>query len=64
MVLEFGYELAKTAHEIQKAVADQVSKMTNKRVAKVDVIIEAVRNQEAVKFNDDDNLGLPASGND
>ena len=64
VVLAFGYELAKTAHEIQTAVCDQVSKMTNKRVAKVDVIIEAVRNQDTVRQDDEDNFGLPAPGND
>ncbi len=43
VVLRFGVELAKVGEEIQIAVRDQVSKMTNKRVARVDVLIEGVR---------------------
>lgn len=59
VVLSFGYELAKTAYNIQTAVRDQVSKMTNKQVAKVDVIIEEVRMEPTNTDEDEeDELGL------
>lgn len=47
VVLSFGVELAKTAFEIQEAVRDSVRKMTNKQVAKVDVIIEDIKHETA-----------------
>ena len=43
VILSFGIELARTAYEIQTSVRDQVSKMTNKDVAKVDVIIDGIK---------------------
>lgn len=47
VILSFGIELTKTAYEIQSSVNDQVSKMTNKDVAKVDVIIDGVKSPES-----------------
>ena len=46
VILSFGIELARTAYEIQTSVSEQVSKMTNKHVAKVDVIIDGVKTPE------------------
>lgn len=46
VILSFGVELAKTAFNIQTAVRDHVRKMTNKQVAKVDVIIEDIKQPE------------------
>lgn len=43
VVLNFGCELAKVAMEIQQNVARQVTRMTMKDVARVNVIIDAVR---------------------
>jgi uncharacterized alkaline shock family protein YloU len=43
VVLCFGVELAKVGEEIQNAVREQVTKMTNKKVARVDVLIDGVR---------------------
>lgn len=43
VILRFGVELAKVGEEIQNAVREQVTKMTNKKVARVDVLIEGVR---------------------
>lgn len=43
VVLSFGCELAKVAMEIQQNVARQVARMTMKEVARVNVIIDAVR---------------------
>lgn len=43
VVLTFGIELAKTAVEIQEAVREKVTKMTNKKVAKVDVVIDGIK---------------------
>ena len=49
VILSFGIELAKTAYEVQTSVRDQIEKMTNKRVAKVDVIIDGVKMPEPHK---------------
>ncbi|MBN1403287.1 MAG: Asp23/Gls24 family envelope stress response protein [Opitutales bacterium] len=46
VILRFGVELAKVGEEIQIAVRDQVSVMTNKKVARVDVLIDGVRMPE------------------
>lgn len=43
VILAFGLELANVAYEVQNAIREQVIKMTNKKVARVDVIIEDVR---------------------
>ena len=43
VVLRFGVELAKVGEDIQNAVREQVTKMTNKKVARVDVLIDGVR---------------------
>lgn len=44
VVLGFGCELAKVAMDIQQNVSKQVVRMTMKEVARVNVIIDAVRN--------------------
>ncbi len=49
VILSFGIELAKTAYEIQTSVKEQVEKMTNKHVARVDVIIDGVKMPEPHK---------------
>lgn len=46
VILRFGVELAKVGEEIQLAVREQVSKMTNKKVARIDVLIDGVRMPE------------------
>ena len=43
VIIKYGAEIAKTAYEVQVAVRKQVIAMTEKNVAKVDVIIEGVR---------------------
>jgi len=43
VILRFGVELAKVGEEIQGAVRDQVTRMTSKKVARVDVLIDGVR---------------------
>lgn len=42
LVLTFGVELAKVAHQVQVSVKEQVQNMTNKEVAKVNIIVEDV----------------------
>lgn len=42
-ILSFGVELAKTAFKIQNSVRNNVQKMTNKQVAKVNIVIEGIR---------------------
>jgi uncharacterized alkaline shock family protein YloU len=43
VVLSYGFELANVAYNIQTTVQDQVFKMTNKKVAKVNIIIDAIK---------------------
>lgn len=43
VVLRFGVELAKVGEDIQVAVREQVTKMTSKKVARVDVSIDGIR---------------------
>lgn len=50
VLMEYGVELAKTAENLQMIVAKQVTNMTGKPVASVDVIIEGV------KMADDESL--------
>ncbi len=50
VLMEYGVELAKTAETLQMIVAKQVTNMTGKPVANVDVIIEGV------KMADDESL--------
>jgi len=59
VILSFGIELARTAYEIQTSVRDQVSKMTNKDVAKVDVIIDGVKTHESTPEEDKNNWVEP-----
>lgn len=47
--MEYGVELAKTAENLQLTVAKQVSNMTGKAVAAVDVIIEGVKMAEELE---------------
>ena len=47
VILRFGTQLAKVAHDIQIAVRDQVENMTNKEVARVDVVVDGVRHPES-----------------
>lgn len=43
VIIKYGFEIGKTAYEVQAAVRKQVIAMTEKNVSKVDVIIEGVR---------------------
>ena len=43
VMMEYGVELAKTAENLQMTVSKQVTNMTSKPVAGVDVIIEGVK---------------------
>ena len=43
VVLRFGVELAKVGEDIQTAIREQVTKMTNKKVSRADVLIDGVR---------------------
>ncbi|NBD37685.1 MAG: Asp23/Gls24 family envelope stress response protein [Verrucomicrobia bacterium] len=42
LVLTFGVQLAKVAQNVQVAIREQVENMTNKEVARVDVIVDGV----------------------
>jgi uncharacterized alkaline shock family protein YloU len=43
VILRFGVELARVGEEIQNAVREQVTRMTSRKVARVDVLIDGVR---------------------
>ena len=43
VILQLGVELATIGYSIQQAISEQVSKMTNKMVSAVDVIIDGVK---------------------
>ena len=65
LILAFGYELAKTADAVQRAVREQVTKMTNKQVAKVDIMIEGVKTPDVSKAElSDDDIDLSAHNTD
>lgn len=46
VILRYGVELAKVGEDIQNAVREQVTRMTSKKVTKVDVLIDGVRMAE------------------
>jgi len=52
VILRFGVELAAVATQIQQRVAEQVEKMTSKNVARVNVIIDGVRTEDAKSRED------------
>ncbi|MCC5839285.1 MAG: Asp23/Gls24 family envelope stress response protein [Opitutales bacterium] len=52
VILLFGSPLAKVAEDIQIAVRDQVENMTNKDVARVDVVVDGIKRVEP---EDEDN---------
>ncbi len=47
--MEYGVELAKTAESLQLTVGKQVTNMTGKTVASVDVVIEGVKMAEEIE---------------
>lgn len=49
VILDFGVELARTGGQIQQTVREEVSKMTSKDVARVDIIIDGVHVNEEAK---------------
>lgn len=55
--MRFGVELAKVAMQVQQNVREQVSRMTMKGVAKVEVIIDGVRMDVAEKKSEDSPTG-------
>ncbi len=46
VILDFGVELAAAGSEIQQTIHDHVTRMTSKRVARVDVIIDGIHFEE------------------
>lgn len=46
LILTFGVQLARVAEAVQQAIRDQVENMTNKDVARVDVIVDGVKRDE------------------
>lgn len=49
VILRFGVELATVGNQIQQRIAEQVEKMTSKSVARVNVVIDGVRNDDPEK---------------
>lgn len=67
VILQFGVELARVAEEVQEAVRNQVLKMTNKHVARVDVVIDGIKVKNESKGThkdawDDEDTGAPLRG--
>ena len=54
VILRFGVELATVGNQIQQRIAEQVEKMTSKNVARVNVVIDGVRNDDAEKKETDE----------
>lgn len=52
VLMEYGVELAKTAEILQMIVAKQVTNMTGKPVANVDIIIEGVKMADEIGNED------------
>ncbi len=52
-IMEYGVELAKTAENVQMTVAKQVSTMTGKGAASVDIIIDGVKHKDDVKEDEE-----------
>jgi len=53
VILYFGVQLAKVAADVQVAVRDQVENMTNKEVAKVNILVDGVRTQDSAEKEED-----------
>jgi uncharacterized alkaline shock family protein YloU len=49
LVMAYGSELGKTAHNVQLAIRNQIHTMTGKEVSRVDVIIDGVKAKEDKK---------------
>jgi len=54
VILRFGVELATVGNQIQQRIAEQVEKMTSKSVARVNVVIDGVRNDDPEKETETD----------
>lgn len=52
VILRFGVELAVVAEQIQRSVAEQVAKMTQKTVERVDVVIDGVKAMVTAKSSE------------
>lgn len=48
-IMEYGVELAKAAENVQMTVAKQVSTMTGKGAASVNIIIDGVKHKDDIK---------------
>lgn len=55
LILTFGVQLAKVAEEVQIAIRDQVHNMTNKDVARVNVIVDGIRQNNPKGDDEEDN---------
>ena len=49
LIMAYGAELGKTAHNVQIAVRDQIHSMTGKEVGRVNVVIDGVRMKDEKK---------------
>lgn len=54
LILTFGVQLAKVAEEVQIAIRDQVQNMTNKDVARVNVVVDGIRQNNPKGSEDED----------
>lgn len=51
VIMAYGAELGKAAHNVQLAIRNQINAMTGKEVARVNVIIDGVRTPEEKREN-------------
>lgn len=63
VVILYGTEIGKTAYQVQMAVREQVTHMTGKSVARVDVVIDGVKqpSEEKPATDDEEWPNIPAT---
>jgi uncharacterized alkaline shock family protein YloU len=54
VILVFGVRIGKVAEEVKRAIKEQVELMTDKEVARVDIVVDEVRHPDRPKAEEDD----------
>jgi gls24 protein len=53
LVIKYGYKIPEVAEEVQKAVLEEVSKLSGLKVVEVNVYVQNVRIEETVETSED-----------
>ena len=53
LVIKYGYRIPEVAEEVQKAVLEEVSKLSGLKVVEVNVYVQNVRIEETVETSED-----------